>query len=157
MIQCNELNNVPSYEKDKFEESRMGTQKEVKNAVFARVKPIEGSSQWIRHKIDSSNLSFSYDGTLLSSLHFIISYIIYFILHQIIFYCSPLFLSCSLPPPSCLTLLILSIYNFQSNPYSTFNILYIILLYQVWRDGWPYESCCSAATGADCWRKVKLY
>ena len=45
MIQCNELNNVPSYEKDKFEETRMGTQKEVKNAVFVGVKQIEGSSQ----------------------------------------------------------------------------------------------------------------
>ena len=45
MIQCNELNNIPSYEKDKFEETRMGTQKEVKHAVFARLKPIKGSSQ----------------------------------------------------------------------------------------------------------------
>ena len=45
MIQCNEINNVPSYAKDKFEETRMGTQKEVKYTVFAGVKPIKGSSQ----------------------------------------------------------------------------------------------------------------
>ena len=45
MIQCNELDNVPSYKNDKFEETRMGTQKEVKSAVLAGVKQIEGSSQ----------------------------------------------------------------------------------------------------------------
>ena len=45
MIKCNELNNVPSYENDKFEVTRMGPQKVVKYTVFAGVKPIEGSSQ----------------------------------------------------------------------------------------------------------------
>ena len=56
---------------------------------------------------------------------------LYHILYQIIFYSSPLFLSCSHPPPPIFTLLIHSAYNFQSNPYCTFNILYNILLYQV--------------------------
>ena len=56
---------------------------------------------------------------------------LYHILYKIIFYSSPLFLSCSHPPPPFFTLFILSVYNIQSNPYSTFDILYIILLYQV--------------------------